>query len=451
MKNLGVLLFIISLASCGFKVTESEIVWRSTDSNISFEKASKEANQLDWKVESVSEFGGARIEQKAQTLAGREVLQTYSKTALDVKTAQPFLFSAQYKLKGFLPVIPDTTDPVSLKEKFLEKYPEYSKFKTQDPEAVLIQDGSAFLPLWKLIYEDHHEARQILFSKDLKIHSKKVISSHFDVHATIFPKGPKRSELTQVLLSELSEFTKLSSSRVLVDSEAPESALNTQEPLVYNPKDPQFDQVQAYYILDSSLRWFEQKFGYKPFKKIQAVVHLSFPEKTNAAFYYSGKIRIGTGDDVQYSRLAQDPSIVIHESAHSVIEAVARLPFEGEGGSLNEGFADFFASVQLQNPFMGEVAFLKGPYKRSLLTVVKFNEKDGGLYHDSHILSGLLWEIYQTLGETKSLKVASRLLVEMHSQSNFAELRTLLPKVLTDVLEPADLRKATKIAAERGF
>lgn len=451
MKVLLTIIIGLFLTSCGFRATESEVVWRKGDSLKNYEKSVKEAEALEWKTENSTEFAGYKIDQKTQILNGREVLDTQSKKASDLKTNEPLVFAAQYKKKGFFPLLEDKSDPKKLLQQFIVKHSEMSSAKFEIPEPVFLQEGATLVSLWRATFQDKTQAGQVLFYKNLNIHSVKIISSQFDTHATIFPKGPKRSELTQVLLSELSELSKLSSPRVLVDSEAPGSELNLKEPLVYSPQDPKFDQVQAYYILDSSLKWFETKFGYKPYKKIEAVVHLSYPEKTNAAFYYAGKIRIGTGDDITYSHLAQDPSIVTHESAHSIIEAVAHLPFDGEGGSLNEGFADFFACVQLQNPYMGEAAYLQGPYKRSLLTVISFNEKDGGLYHDSLILSGLLWNFYQVLGENKSLKIASRLLVEMHSRSDLSDLKIMLPVVMEDVLEPGDLRKAKKIAEERGF
>lgn len=70
--------------------------------------------------------------------------------------------------------------------------------------------------------------------------------------------------------------------------------------------------------------------------QIEAVVHVGFPDKINSAFYFRNKIRLGGGDDVTYSNLMHDPSIVYHESFHAMIDHLAHLPFEGEGASLKK-------------------------------------------------------------------------------------------------------------------
>lgn len=450
MKILYVFL-LVALTSCSYRASEKSVSWRKGEDPKKYSEALESISSADWKIVSKAEFAGFKIVQKSQELKGQEVLSSFIKISKNIETESPYNLFAQFQKKGILPILLGHEEVIKVQEEFIKKYPQYNDVEIESFEAVIGPSGHQLVFLWKGILIQNSQLWEILLTKKLKIISVRRLGSHFDVQAKVFPKGAKRSELTPVILLEILDQERLSSSRVIVTSEVPHSTLNTSEPLNFSPLDLNFDQVQAYFSLDSSLRWFEEKFGYKPFQKIQAVVHLSYPEKTNAAFYYGGKIRLGTGDNINYTHLAQDPSIVIHESAHSVIEAVARLPFEGEGGSLNEGFADFFACVQLGHPFMGEQAYLKGPFKRSLTTVIKLDEKNGGLYHDSQILSGLLWQFYVDLGEKSSLKIASRLLVEMSPLSDFNELKSLLPKVLYDVLNPAEIRKALKILEARGF
>jgi hypothetical protein len=448
---LSIFVILASVVSCGIRSENQVVRWREGDSIDILERNQKEINRQDWKKTSEVEFAGFLIEQKQQTISDRNVQGTYFNKVTKLNAFKPHLLFAQYKKKGIFPLLPDKMDPEVLINQFVESHSEYKKMKLLHFSRVLQQKGSGLITLWRAEFEDKTKVIEVLFSKNLEIFSVQILSSDFDVNANVFPRGAKHSTLTQVLFTNLLDFNSLSSSRVIVQSEAPNSNLNLKETLNYEPTDLKFDQVQAFYSLDSSLAWFETKFGYKPYSKLEADTNISYPEKTNAAFYYGGKIRIGTGDDVIYSHLAQDPSIVIHESAHSIIEAVAHLPVDGEGGSINEGFADFFACTQLQTPYLGEVSFVGAPYKRSLLTVVKLAEKTGGLYHDSLILSGLLWQLQKELGETTSLKIASRLLVEMNPTSDFEEVRKILPTVLTDVLDPNDLRRAQKILIDRGF
>ncbi|MCX7977941.1 MAG: hypothetical protein N2578_02955, partial [Bdellovibrionaceae bacterium] len=180
-------------------------------------------------------------------------------------------------------------------------------------------------------------------------------------------------------------------------------------------------------------------------------VHVGTPEKTNTAFYYQNKIRLGSGDDVTYSKIPQDPSIVTHETAHALIDALARLPFEGEGGSLNEAFADFFTAVMLKNPNMGEVSYLKGPFRRTLNNSKTVSQKNGGLYHDSGIVSGTLWDFYNTLGEKKSLDIAVRTLSRLTPRSDFDDFRNKLKDVCSSLLNAEDLESANKILSVRGW
>jgi len=56
----------------------------------------------------------------------------------------------------------------------------------------------------------------------------------------------------------------------------------------------------------------------------------------------------------------RDPSVVFHEVAHAYVDELAGLPSQGEGGALNEGFADFFAAAIADNPAIGPLRDLYG-------------------------------------------------------------------------------------------
>src|SRR5690606_1502757 len=117
----------------------------------------------------------------------------------------------------------------------------------------------------------------------------------------------------------------------------------------FPPTDERFDQVQAYYYANQILSWFGRKLTLKKPLKVSILAHVGYPDKTNAAFYYKGQVRLGSGDDVTFSLIPLDPSIVMHEVSHVLIDELARLPFQGEGGSINEGFADVFTTFYLNS------------------------------------------------------------------------------------------------------
>lgn len=157
-------------------------------------------------------------------------------------------------------------------------------------------------------------------------------------------------------------------------------------------------------------------------------------------------------DDEIYSHLSQDPSVVIHESVHAFVDIVAGLPFEGEGGSINEGFADFFTAVQLNNPNMAESSYLKGPFRRSVVNSVVLDEKNGGLYHDSAIVSGVLWDLHERFGRDTGLKLSAYTLNRLVPGSDFKDFGDSLKFIIESELKsPTDVQAALEVLQKRGF
>ncbi|MBC7466645.1 MAG: hypothetical protein H7256_11695 [Bdellovibrio sp.] len=324
----------------------------------------------------------------------------------DQKLTQDYL---QVKFLQILPTIESKT-----KVKFLEAKP------------VLSVEKKNAIPYWRMDYID-----QIGVPKAVYLDSKFIVAktrrlgSQFDENQTsalLYPSGPKQSLLTDVLLSHLKPVP-LANDLISVSSESPAKIESMTQALDFAVDDYRFDQVQVFYYLNRSLSWFATTFKIKNLQPLEAVVHIGYPEKTNSAFYYQGRIRVGAGDGITYDHIPKDPSIVIHESVHSVIEQVAGLPYEGAGGSLNEAFADFFTAVQLQNQNLGEVSFLKGSYKRSLDTVVLLSQANAGLYHDSLIVSGFLWQLQKEVDKNKVTQLAFLTLTKLNLVSDFKDFR----------------------------
>jgi Zn-dependent metalloprotease len=172
---------------------------------------------------------------------------------------------------------------------------------------------------------------------------------------------------------------------------------------------------------------------------------VGYPEKTNAAFYYQNLIRLGTGDDETFSRLALDPSIVVHESCHGIIENVAHLPYQGEGGSLNEGFADTMTTLYLGSPLLGDSSYLKGAYKRAVNTPLLMSRKNGGLYHDSLIVSGFFWQLKEKIGPEKTWNIVLITLMRLMPGSDLKDFSIQLNKVLAERLQGNDLNAAENL------
>ena len=324
--------------------------------------------------------------------------------------------------------------------KLYDKKPLFKKRKlVEDPQFGIIRDGRKLLPVVHFNFLINSEEIES-WTYDAKMNLVKVSSlgSHFNTaKALAYPDGPKLTTLTTVLLNSLIDKEQfLASSQIDVTSESPEK-INLSEPLTFTPPDEKFDQVQVYYYIQRALNWFEENLQIEKGRlHINAVAHMGYPDKTNAAFYYNGLIRLGSGDDVAVTHIPLDTSIVMHESAHALIDMLASLPFQNEGGSLNEGFADFFTCIQLNNPRLGEVAYKKGPFKREIETLVNLSAKNGGLYHDSAIVSSFFWNLRGKIGNEKTVSLAIGIVKKMTPSSDFNEFKDLLLKAInTDLVD----------------
>ncbi len=290
------------------------------------------------------------------------------------------------------------------------------------------------------------------FSNDYTLLNNKRLGSGFTTtQANVFLKGPKLSILTDIVLKELDTAPTISNTNIFVDSESSKKITSLESQLKFDPKDERFDQLQVFYYLDSIQNWMRTNLSVRFPEKLLAVVNVGFPNKTNTAFYYQNKIRLGRGDDVTFTMIASDPSIVYHEAFHGLIDGLAHLPYENEGGSMNEGFADFFTCVALNRPYLGESSFVKGPYKRTIANLVKVEDKTGGLYHDSAIFSGVLWEIKEKIGTEKSLRLATDTLAQLNPYSLIPDFNKALLENSQKNLTLDERQSVSLILKGRGF
>ena len=452
MKTISVVLSFLLLASCQKNKGLQTLEWHSGDSLRMVEPLTKIETSPPVVVSSLSES----VKMQEQTIAHVKVEGSYIKYLCD-RHGRSLAVRAAFNQKDEEHLYTLAQNLSKGEEVFRKHLPlALPFFRTHPPIEItplLMHHRGYFEPVWKVVYLDRYGAPwEVRFGEHMQIRSVNRVGSRFhDAVAYVFPKGPKVSILQEVTLKDLSTTDLLSNDHVSVTSQADTKISSVDEPLKFSVQDSRFDQLQVFYFLNESLSWFEHKVQFKLPFQLQAEVAIGSPEKTNSAFYYQGKIRLGTGDGETYSRIPQDPSIVIHESVHAVVEALARLPYDGEGGSLNEAFADFFAALQLDTPNMGEVAYLKGPFRRSLVNDLKLSDKNGGLYHDSGIISGTLWDLKTRFGQVPAQKIALMTLNRLTPASDFADFNNQLKSVLPVVFSNDDLKTAQTLLHQRGF
>lgn len=423
-------------------------------------KQTEAIDHLETKSIQTTKTAVGNFERNVQTFLGFEIENTFVKKSFNKKKLTALsgqVLNLKYidskKLSDFdLRLTQDY-----LQVKFLQVLPlleTKTKVKFLEAKAVLSFEKKSAVPYWRVDYIDQVGVPKAVYL-DAKFMVAKTcrLGSQFDENETsalLYPSGPKQSLLTEVLLSHLKP-KPLANNLVAVTSESPGKIESMTEALNFSVDDYRFDQVQVFYYLNRSLTWFASIFKIENLRPVEAVVHIGYPEKTNSAFYYQGRIRVGAGDGVTYDHIPKDPSIIIHESVHAVVEQVAGLPYEGAGGSLNEAFADFFTAVQLQNQNLGEVSFLKGSYKRSLDTIVLLSEMNNGLYHDSLIVSGFFWQLQKEIDKDKVTHLAFLTLTKLNLVSDFKDFLDQFKLAAAQSLTDEENKIALKLLEKRGF
>lgn len=325
------------------------------------------------------------------------------------------------------------------------------------PRLVLSQRQGQYAPELKVNHSRKLSGDFFLDSYDLRGRriDRQAVGFSFQVQsrlAQIFPLGPKKSQLAWVPLFVLETgsdpSSQLSSAYFSLSSRSGQKVSLNQPRLAFALNDVRFDQIQVYYFIENFLDGLKVRHGFELPLPLKVETHIGYPEASNAAFYYQQVLRFGSGDGTTYLDLMRDPTIVAHEVGHAVIDALTHLPFSGEGGSISEAFADFFAASSLNTPRMAEDSYIPGPYRRNLENKKSFDQKQGKLYADSEIVSGLLWQLHQSWGQQKSEEFALRLLARLLPTAGLEDLKTLILE-LSSTLPASEQETLESILLER--
>ena len=185
---------------------------------------------------------------------------------------------------------------------------------------------------------------------------------------------------------------------------------------------------------------------------LEVRLHIGNNGVSNAAFYHKDIIYLGTGDGEIYRDIPRDPSVVIHESMHALIDAYSGLPSEGEGGAFNEGFADFFTALVLKNPHMADSSYLKGPYRRTLTNDLKaYRDFSEGTYKSGSIIAGTFWDMRSFLDDQKLAKLAFHVLTRLGSGARFDEFAPSVTLAAAELLTAEEARNVEAALGARGW
>ncbi|MBC7740930.1 MAG: hypothetical protein H7061_01955 [Bdellovibrionaceae bacterium] len=339
---------------------------------------------------------------------------------------------------------------------FLKKNPEYKRVKLISLIEVIFINNLQLRPVLNVVTESSRGfITSVSFDKQGHLISATPVGSHLaglvETPSWAYPKGPKKSVLTPILLSRKIQSEGLADTFLEVLSQSTNHITGSANNLEYPVTDDRFDEVQAFYFAHEMLEWFQQQITFAGPFKLQIMTHVGYPEKTNAAFYFRNQIRLGTGDDKVFSKMAWDPSIVMHETSHALIDSIARLPFTGEGGSINEGFADFFTTFYLNSPYLADNSYQISEYNRSVEVKLGLNDRTGALYHDSAIVSSFFWELKNLIGKEKALNLGIHILNRLGPSSDFKDFNLALNEQSKVLLNEDDLKKLNQLKKDRDF
>lgn len=402
-----------------------------------------------------SKLAGQEITYTTQSVAGVPVDDSYIKTLS--RDGETLWVKTQYQESKRLPSLTFVQKELARKDRVLERMGKLQgrlgcKF-TGEALPHLQWKGS-----WMLVFSRACESRggevyEIVLNSRGRLLSHEPAGAQFTLAletVSLYPKGPKLSTLKPVRMTVATTPNFLTSPSVEVISDAGYTFQQLGQISQVTPSEDRFDTLQAYYFSSEALKWFNDQFKFQ-LTGLRLRTQVGYPDKSNIAFYFNREIRIGTGDGVTYSRMALDPSIVIHETMHGVIEPLTHLPFRGEGGSLQEGLADTLTALYLDEPNIGETAYKAAPFQRTLANNMTVADKNGGLYHDSLILSGLLWEIKERVDLQTAQQAVSFLLAHLAPSSQFDDVKTQLRAWLTQIPNQDQAAKVEAIASRRGW
>ena len=324
------------------------------------------------------------------------------------------------------------------------------------PRLEVRQDGGGeWAPYWRVEYltSSGDRLRYLLLEKDGRVSAEGDLDwDGADGRALVFPRGPLLSQVEEASLYDLSGDGTLSGRLLRVFSALDLKVWSPELTFFFAQDDRRFDLGQAYYTIDQGFRWMKEHLGVEIDQPLDVRLHVGDGGVSNAAFYHQNTIYLGTGDGVVYKDLIRDPSVLIHEGIHSVIDAYVGLPSEGEGGSFNEGFADLFTALILDNPRMGEASYQKGPYRRTLENQLRaYRDFGPGVYQNGSIVGATFWDMKIALGVELTAKLAFRTLVRLGKGGGFDDFGPALASAAEGILTLEQTQVAMNAARARGW
>ena len=181
---------------------------------------------------------------------------------------------------------------------------------------------------------------------------------------------------------------------------------------VFEPAEPgladPFAEVNLYFQVDAVARYFDERFGVRHARSIDAFTNFEMANAFYGDFDGDGLADMAFGEHTPTGvDLAYDGDVVKHEYGHAVVDAVSllgwlsadRYGMEWAGGSLNEGLADAVAMALTGDPQVGEYAGTAFEAQDGVRNLDADRRCPDDLYGEVHvdgeILGSLFWNLIE--------------------------------------------------------
>jgi len=451
MKNLAAVAIVVLLPTQGFaKDSLKKFRWQSSLTGQPQLYLGKHLNLLpgvgEWVKSDLQKVGGARVHGSwQQTLVGNDGKIIYSAGAIAEDTpSSKVIESMESEYRAGLTLVMATHSGLR------------SASRVFSPSFDIRKDSMGqWQGSWRLEFLSKHQdsMRFLRIAKDGAILEEGEVGlSGVDGRAMVLPYGHKNGAPQEVSLRDLSGDGTISGSKIRVNSALDLRVWSPDLTFFFALDDRRFDLGQAYYTIEKGFRWLKDKLNVELNRPVDVKIHVGKEGTSNAAFYAQNTIYLGSGDGIIYKDMLRDSSILIHESIHAIIDVYVGLPPDGEGGGFNEGFADLFAGLILENPKLGEASYLKGAYRRTLENDFKaYQDFSSGVYRNGSIVGGTFWDMKSNLGTDLTAKLAFRTLVRLGKGAKFDDFPLALSSACDGILSGAQKTFVMETARRRGW
>jgi len=225
----------------------------------------------------------------------------------------------------------------------------------------------------------------------------------------------------------------------------------------YSRRDDRFEEVMAYYHIDSIARYIIDLGFDSLMSNWQVPVNAHVSDEDNA-FYdpFDGSINFGDGGIDN----AEDAEAIAHEYGHAIWDKqISYMEWNNESDAMSEGLSDFLAAgffSAVSNGFGDTRAFdwvfSAGTGGRSLVSNKHYPEDMGWDEHDNgKIWSACLWQFLEAMGRDDSIKMAVESLFYLAPDARFIDGALAIEFVDLQLNEGANADLIQQVFADRGI